>query len=389
MRSGFRGASLRSLTVAALMTAALAPAQKWKIQYFYDENRNTFFIEDLSFPSAKRGIAVGTVRDELGQSGKEKYIALVTSDGGEHWTTEPLKDHPRSLFFLNESSGWMVGDNSIWFTDEAGHNWRKIGNQKKPDKKLGPAPPGGVITRLWFLDDKHGFAIGLQKTVLETHDGGATWTAVAEAGKPSSNPGHTAYSEIAFDGPKVGVIIGGSVPPRIDDPKLPTWMEPERAIRRRQVPTLKLELETKDSGATWGSSTAPLFGDITALKLSGVTGLAVFGFSESFEWPSEVYRLDLTTGKNTLSFHAKDRRVFDCALFPGPRAYLAAVEPPGKLNTVPIPGKVKILTSSNLTDWTEMDVDYKANARSLVLAGPDADNQWAATDTGMILHLVK
>ena len=48
-----------------------------------------------------------------------------------------------------------------------------------------------------------------------------------------------------------------------------------------------------------------------------------------------------------------------------------------------------MLTSTNLTDWTEMDVDYKAEARSLVLAGPDADNQWAATDTGMILHLVK
>ena len=35
-----------------------------------------------------------------------------------------------------------------------------------------------------------------------------------------------------------------------------------------------------------------------------------------------------------------------------------------------------------------MPVDYKANARSLVLAGPDAEHQWAATDTGMILWLI-
>lgn len=375
------------LLCLALM-ASSAVAASWKVQYFYDVNRDTFFIEDLAFPSAKRGIAVGTIRDELGQS-KGKYTALVTADGGEHWTLEPLKDHPRSLFFLNDSIGWMVGDDGIWFTDESGRNWKKISNQKKGDKKIGPTPPGGVITQLWFLDEKHGFAVGLQKTVLETKDGGATWVPVAEAAKPSANPSHTAYSRIAFDGPKVGIIIGGSVPPRIDDPKLPAWMEPERAVRRRQIPTLKLELETRDGGATWHSSTAPLFGDIEALRLAGVTGLAVFSFQESFDYPSEVYRLDLTTGKNALAFHAKNRRIFDCALFPGPRAYLAAVEPPGKLNTIPIPGKVKILTSTNLTDWTEMEVDYKANARSVVLAGPDADHQWAATDTGMILHLVE
>jgi hypothetical protein len=71
------------------------------------------------------------------------------------------------------------------------------------------------------------------------------------------------------------------------------------------------------------------------------------------------------------------------------RAYLAAVEPPGKLNSLPIPGKVKMLTTLDFETWTEMEVDYKAVARSLVLAGPDPDHQWAATDTGMILHLIQ
>ena len=70
------------LMLIAGMMAVPAFGQRWKVQYFYDENRNTFFIEDLSFPSATRGIAVGTVRDELGQNNKEKYIALLTSDGG-------------------------------------------------------------------------------------------------------------------------------------------------------------------------------------------------------------------------------------------------------------------------------------------------------------------
>ena len=67
----------------------------------------------------------------------------------------------------------------------------------------------------------------------------------------------------------------------------------------------------------------------------------------------------------------------DCALFPGPRAFLAAVEPPGTLNSVPIPGKVRILTSTDLTDWTEMDVDYKADRALAGAGGAGCGHQWA------------
>jgi hypothetical protein len=244
-----------------------------------------------------------------------------------------------------------------------------------------------LITRVWFKDRHNGFAIGLQKTVLETHDGGAKWTPVAEAAKPSAAAAHTVYSQIWMDG-KNGLIVGGSRPPRPDDPHLPAWMEPERAVKRREVPTLAIVLQTVDGGATWTNSTAPLFGTVASVRLSGQLGMAVFEFNDSFEWPSEVYRIDASTGASATVFHATDRRVTDVALFPGPRAFLAAVEPPGKLTSVPIPGKVRMLTTTDFTNWSEVDVDYKAVARSVVLAGPDADHQWAATDTGIILHLV-
>ena len=56
-------------------------------------------------------------------------------------------------------------------------------------------------------------------------------------------------------------------------------------------------LQTLDGGATWTNSTAPLFGTVTSLRLLGQDGLAVFGFNESFEWPSEVYRLELHHGR--------------------------------------------------------------------------------------------
>jgi len=376
---------MKFLIACLALIAPLAHGEKWKIQYFYDQLNENFYIEDLEFPSAERGVAVGSIVSD--ETGKMKFVAMVTSDGGDHWATVPLKEHPRSLFFLNDSAGWLVTDDGIWFTEESGRSWKKVGPQAKPDKKVGPTPPGGLITRVWFTDRQNGFAIGLQKTVLETHDGGVKWTPVVEAAKPAAAAAHTAYSQIWMDG-KNGIIVGGSQPPRPDDPRLPSWMEPERAVKRRQLPTLAIVLQTLDGGATWTNSTAPLFGTVASVRLAGNQGMAVFEFNDSFEWPSEVYRIDTKTGVSASAFHAADRRVTDGALFPGPRGFLAAVEPPGKLMSVPIPGKVRMLTSTDFTNWSEMEVDYKAVARSVVLAGPDADHQWAATDTGMILHLV-
>ena len=54
----------------------------------------------------------------------------------------------------------------------------------------------------------------------------------------------------------------------------------------------------------------------------------------------------------------------------------------------PIPGKLKVLQSSDLEKWTEMTVDYRAVAHSAIIAGPDENHLWIATDTGMILRLV-
>lgn len=382
-----RGPTFHLLWVASLFLATDSFGQKWNVQYFYDESHERLELTGLAFPSAQRGIAIGSI-SELSEDRKPRNVALVTSDGGAHWSLVPLKEYPRSIFFLNDSMGWMVTSNGIWFTEESGRSWLKISDQIKPKRRLGPSPPGGVILRVWFLDAKHGFAAGLQKGVYETHDGGHTWVPLEEAGKPSSNPAHSLYTWIVFTG-RFGMVTGGYAPPRPGgEEDLPAWMEPERAVRRRQVPTLALLLQTRDAGEHWTSSTAPLLGSIVSISLSGLHGLSVFAYADSFEWPSEVYHLDLATGKSQSSFKEKDRRVTDSAIFPGPVAFLAAVEPPGKLYSTPIPGKVKMLTSTDLANWTEMNVDYKAVASSVLLAGPDPEHMWAATDTGMILHLI-
>jgi hypothetical protein len=384
---------MRPLALFALLACGFQPsvlnaAEHWSIQYYYDEDRTTLQLVDLAFPSASRGIAAGWISD-ANPSKKPRPTILTTSDGGAHWMLDALKDEPRSLFFLNDSLGWMVTESGLWLTEESGHIWRKIFDQPKPNAKLGPVSPGGLILRVWFLDEKHGFAVGYQKTVLETHDGGRTWKPVTEAAQPTGNPVFTAYTRIAFDG-KLGLIVGAAVPPRRDLGAFPSWMEPERASKVKQQPNLTLVLQTLDGGVTWTASTAPLVGLVTGLRLLGDVGMSMFGYSESFDWPSEVYKIDLQSGKSTRAFREKNRRVTDAALFPG-RAFLGAVEPTGRLNSLPIPGKVKMLASTGgeLDQWREIDVDYRAIAGSLVLAGPDPEHMWAATDTGMILRLVK
>jgi hypothetical protein len=383
---------LRWLLAAALLPAAFGQSQnspaKWTLQYFYDQDGKDLRITDLAFPSTTRGIAVGVIVDREGR--KPQFTALTTSDGGDHWSLAPLKEFPRSLFFLDESTGWLVTGEALWFTSEGGRSWTRLSDQIKPDKKLANAPRTGIILRVRFLDAQHGYAVGLQKSVFETGDGGRTWKPVEEAAKPSANPAFSAYSHIAFTDAKRGVIFGVYTPPRTgakQDDDLPDWMFPEHALALRQQPRLAIELDTRDGGVTWGSGTAPLLGAVVSLKLAGGSGLAVFGYADSFEWPAEVYRLDLTTGKSESVFKQKERRVTDATIFADGRAFLAAIEPPGRLRSAPIPGKVRMLTSRDLKNWVEMPVDYRAVAQSLVLAGPDAGHLWAATDTGMILHL--
>ncbi len=380
-----------TLILAALAQDKPAPKplkaeQKWTIQYFYDELKSEMEITDLAFPSAQRGIAVGAIFEK--NSGKERDTAVVTSDGGLHWSLVPLKEFPRSLYFLNDSIGWMVTDRGLWFTEESGRTWKKVSDQIKPDKTLTPETTIGLLLRVWFLDEKHGFGVGLQKTIVETKDGGRTWSPVDAAAKPAGNPAYTAYTHIVFSDAKHGAIVGGSQPPRRDEGmrgSLPAWMDPERASKRKQVPTLTLLAQTSDGGATWDATTAPLFGMVTSLRYAGRDGLMVMGFNESFQWPSDVYRLsDKETGR---VFRDKSPRVIDAELYSGPHIYLAGVEPTGKMNMAAIPGQVRILESDDFRTFTEMKVDYRAQARNVVMAGPDADHIWVATDTGMILHL--
>jgi hypothetical protein len=360
-----------ALALAALWPALATAAERWRLQYFYDPAEDSeFTIADLAFPSERVGIAAGQIVSQ----GRPKPYAVSTTDGGRTWTPLAVPAIAISLFFLDEHTGWLVAPKSIWRTGDFGQKWTR----------LKPLPDA---LRVYFLDQKQGWAIGANKSVWQTADGGDTWTPVAAAATPDTVQAHSVYGAIAFASPKDGMIVGWSKPPRTGQrDRDPDWVDPE--AQPPEWPGLAMSLQTKDGGRTWKASQTSMFGQTTALSLAADgRGLLLIEFFGRFDYPSEVYSIDLATGKTTRAFRQKDRAVTDVLVTAKGPAYLAAIEPPGTLFHSPVPGKLKMLKSDDLETWTEMIVDYRAVARRANLASPGGKSVWVSTDTGMILKL--
>src|SRR5437870_2178098 len=136
------------LTLCASLTfGQQQPNNEWRIRYFYDNARETLHFVDIASPTPDRAVAVGSIVDETKRRIR-RHLALITSDAGAHWSEESIGDEPRSLFFLNNSLGWMVTAHGVWRSEESGHAWKRIGKHN------------GSIGRVWFLDANHGFAAG-------------------------------------------------------------------------------------------------------------------------------------------------------------------------------------------------------------------------------------
>jgi hypothetical protein len=361
--------------VFCLLTSAHPlSAAKWQVSYFYDKDTSSLVINDLQFPSPARGVAVGYLEEK----GDSKAVSVTTDDGGAHWTVSKLKEVPISLFFLNDRLGWMVTPEGIWRTMDAGREWRGIPKSPK------------LLMKVYFLDESRGFAIGTHKLAYHTEDGGTTWAPIAAAAEPHTDPEYTVYNNITFVTAQTGLINGFSAPPRGADSSRADSQDPVDASTRREWPHLSIMLDTRDAGKTWNPSTASMFGRITRGSfLPDGRGLGLIEFTDTFKWPSEVHMIDGKTGRSSIVYNATDRAITDVLLLPSGTAYLAGVEVVGKLQHTPIPQRLKILKSDDLSAWQEMDVDYRATAVRAMLRAAGDGVMWVATDTGMILKLGK
>ena len=346
-----------------LILFPLSAAPRWSIQFLYDHADSNFSIEDLECPTTRHCVAAGLIDDKKGH---EQGAVVVSSDGGLHWSQYEVKERPVSLFFLNDGLGWMVTDRGLWSTVEGGRTWNKVQTRK------------GIL-QAWFLDANHGYITGLKGLVQETADGGKTWTKLEASGQ-APDALSLNYDLVAFQGAH-GVIIGAP------DAAAPVLFSPTPAGPASGKVTV---LETLDGGKKWTYGVIPIEGELAQLRISnkGVVVTLILYSDPKYPVASAVFETPLGERNGRIVFAERDRAATDVALLSSGGAVLVAIEPPGNSTQVPIPGKLKILKSGNLKLWQEMDVDYRAVAQRAIIAGPDAEHLWVATDTGAILGLV-
>jgi photosystem II stability/assembly factor-like uncharacterized protein len=360
------------VALAGLACAAAFAAPRWEVQYFYDQAKSSLTITDIVFPSAQRGLASGFVMHER----SVKPVVLVTSDGGQKWTQLPAPDSGVSLFCLDESACWMVTAKGLYFSDEMGRAWRRVRGEQG-------------VTGVYFLTRQHGWIFGARKKLLETHDGGKSWKQVPEATALKTSQERTVFYSMAFLSDKSGILTGRSEP-LASRRAVPIWAETDPETEKER-PTLTLLLETRDSGQTWSATSASMFGRFSRISRAGEKGsaLGLIEFDKFFNFPSEVYRYDFAGGKLTRAFRMTNVAITDVAMTQNGTGVIAGFEPPGRLARTPVPGKLHIYTSRDYTTWSDSYVDYRAVARLVRLAVVDDSHMWAATDTGMILRLVR
>ncbi|MGF6393550.1 WD40/YVTN/BNR-like repeat-containing protein [Pseudomonas plecoglossicida] len=99
---------------------------------------------------------------------------LFSDDQGKTWTQArvPTRQLLTAVFFLDDKRGWAVGhDAQILTSNDGGATWTK---QFEDLSREAP------LLDIAFLDAQHGFAVGAYGALLETADGGQHWQDVGE-----------------------------------------------------------------------------------------------------------------------------------------------------------------------------------------------------------------
>jgi hypothetical protein len=106
------------------------------------------------------------VNKQLGFVITDNRILNRTSNGGISWEEVPVGAQVLDeLFFINDSTGWLVGRNKIYKTTDGGLSWPVIHENLSDD----------FYRYIYFSDENNGWAASVDNDVIRTTDGGITW----------------------------------------------------------------------------------------------------------------------------------------------------------------------------------------------------------------------
>lgn len=184
------------LLLPGLMAATCLDAQWERIHPSSDFVRS--FQKAVIPPGSSDYLAVG-------------YDLAVSSDQGQHWdghsfqlpVVPPIEGY--DLKFVNADTAFLACRNQIFKTTDKGKNWALL---------LDLAPShGNYISSAWFrslffLNASQGYAVGDFEKIFRTSDGGATWDTLSWS---SLTAPYVRYTSVAFLNESVGYIAGHRV----------------------------------------------------------------------------------------------------------------------------------------------------------------------------------
>ena len=112
------------------------------------------------------GAAAGSRLVVVGERGH----VLLSDDNGASWAQArvPVRVLLTAVHMSDERTGWAVGhDATILRTRDGGETWTLV--HRAPEEEL-------PLLDVWFRDESAGFAVGAYGYFLATADGGETWT---------------------------------------------------------------------------------------------------------------------------------------------------------------------------------------------------------------------
>lgn len=163
---------------------------------------------------------------------------LYSDDGGANWTQAkvPTRQLLTAIHFVDDRHGWAVGhDASILATTDGGETWTRQYENREAEVPL---------LDIWFGNPQHGLAVGAYGMLLETLDGGQHWEDVTDRLENEEGFHLNAIAEISGSGLFIVGEMGGM-------------------------------FRSPDMGQTWDRVDAPYEGSFFGVLGGGETGLVL------------------------------------------------------------------------------------------------------------------
>jgi photosystem II stability/assembly factor-like uncharacterized protein len=154
-------ANYSSSTAGSYVAKALGKNVQWNRK---SPDVDYGYLRDATFLNAKIGYAIG-------QSG-----IIKTIDGGNSWNELNINTNSytrlNALHFMNEQTGWAVGEyNRIITTSDGGNTWKDITRNDYWGGRF-----DNTFYNVFFIDSKIGWITEIGGLTLKTVNGGTTWT---------------------------------------------------------------------------------------------------------------------------------------------------------------------------------------------------------------------